>query len=1095
MSAEPPIFPDRMISKIKITLFLGVLCMALAAVAFAQGGSMTLLSGLNTVQNKLNATAAPDPTIAVGTLEFCEHVNSGYQCWYKSGPNAFQPVNFLGGTTPKYDSSIWSQNNNNFGNTPNCPLANSPNAQLLHDNVYDVWIMQKRITIASTGVSYMCIAVGNAEDVSQTSPPFTWFAFEFNLDTVIPKNAEGNYYYPDFPQAGLWQTSTSSTPPYVPAKDQAMWITYDLQDINNNNNTIGILVCAVDIAGLRASSSNPWVNNSHTPACVIAHGLSPYTPRDNWVPADNSDTAPPPSSDGEMFTYMIEPTHNGSSYLTSTLHTQGVEQWTINWTATTPAPTFINSWDLPSTQPNGDQLACFDAFNFYNTVCVPQPSTASTGILIDSVGDRMQQPFNYTSNQGLGAVWTSAHAIQIVPNQTVFTQTEADIRTLQWNTANPPAIILANDQTITDPNDPNAYVVLPSIARDKVGNIKGILGVSGSGTNEHPGLESFYYIPSQSSVGSYGYIASPANDGDATDKDPQNYRWGDWYGAVLDPTDLCTIWVVGEYLPVPRTTEPFWYTEIAQLPPSSSCLDSGVVFSNNNVVFGSQTVGVPSPPQNVTLSNNENLALDIINITVTGDFQQSNNCGSSVPANSACTLSITFTPTTTGLRTGTLTVYDNSGTGQQSISLSGTGVLTPVILSPSSVSFGNIAAQSTSAQVPVTFTNAGGTPVSVSSIVASGGFTESDNCAGNVVQPSGTCTINVSFSPALPSVFSGEITVVDNAAASPQLVSLSGTGVAPITFSPTGLNFGNITVGTNSIAKVVTLTNNTSASLSLGDSASGNYAVGPSGRTPCGTTLAASSSCSVGVVFSPTENGTIKGGLTVSYNAAFSPQVLTLTGIGVGGSAGQLTFSVGTLSFQKTALGTTSSSKLVTATNSGSTNLSFTSLVASGNFSASPSGHQPCSGSLLPGASCTFLVNFSPTSIGAISGSVTISDSASNSPQILNLLGTSVPPLSLSPSSLSFGPQTVGTTSPSQIVTLTSFENATITFSAIEASGAYVITTAPTNPCGSSLPALGQCNIGVAFAPNVTGAIQGTVTIIDNALFSPQIVTLSGTGQ
>ena len=163
----------------------------------------------------------------------------------------------------------------------------------------------------------------------------------FDLDTVIPKNAEGDYYFPDYPQSGLWQTSNSASAPYVAAKDQALWISYDLQDLDNHTNTAGTLICAVDIAGLRASTSTPWVNNSHTPACVLPHPISAYTPRDNWVPANNSDTTPPNSTDGEMFTYVIEPPHDSRTYLTDPNHTQGVEQWTIDWTAATPVPTAV----------------------------------------------------------------------------------------------------------------------------------------------------------------------------------------------------------------------------------------------------------------------------------------------------------------------------------------------------------------------------------------------------------------------------------------------------------------------------------------------------------------------------------------------------------------------------------------------------------------------------------------------------------------------------------------------------------------------------------------------------------------------------------
>ena len=166
--------------------------LALSAFGFAQSGTMSTYAGLNSTIKGSNASAAPDVTIAVGTLEYCEHVNSEYQCWYKGGANANQPVNFLGSTSPKSDAGPWSQNSNNGGNTPNCPTAFSPNSQMLHDNVYDLWIMEKRITSKLNGNNYMCVAIGNVEDVSSTSPAFALFAFEYDLDLVIPLNSHGN---------------------------------------------------------------------------------------------------------------------------------------------------------------------------------------------------------------------------------------------------------------------------------------------------------------------------------------------------------------------------------------------------------------------------------------------------------------------------------------------------------------------------------------------------------------------------------------------------------------------------------------------------------------------------------------------------------------------------------------------------------------------------------------------------------------------------------------------------------------------------------------------------------------------------------------
>jgi len=102
--------------------------------------------------------------------------------------------------------------------------------------------------------------------------------------------------------------------------------------------------------------------------------------------------------------------------------------------------------------------------------------------------------------------------------------------------------------------------------------------------------------------------------------------------------------------------------------------------------FGSQAIGTTSAAKAVTLSNNGDALLSITSITTSGDFAQTNNCGSSLAAGANCSISVTFTPTAAGARNGTLTVNDNSGTGQQTLALSGTGSDFSISASPTSVS-------------------------------------------------------------------------------------------------------------------------------------------------------------------------------------------------------------------------------------------------------------------------------------------------------------------------------------------------------------------------------------------------------------------------
>ena len=1056
-----------------------------------QTGTMNTFAGLNTVQYRMNASAAPDVTIAVGLTEYCEHVNAAYQCWYKSGPNANQPVSFLGGTSPKSDSGPWSQNSNNSGNTSHCPTAYSPNAQLLHDNVYDLWLLQKRITAAANGHNYLCVAISNIDDVSQSS--FAWFAYEYDLDTVIPTNSHGNYYYPDYPQAGLWQSSTSTTPPYTAATDQALWISYDMLDPNNADNINGVLLCAVDLAGLRASTANPWVNNSKTPACTVAHPLTTYNQRRSWVPANNSDTTPPISADGEMFTYMIEPPKDGKSYLTDPNHTQGVEQWTINWSSASPVPTFVNSWDLPSTQAGGDQLGCFIASSYYNTVCIPQPSTAATGIHIDSLADRIQQFFHYTSNGGKGSNWTSAHDIQITPNATSRTQTEADVRILQRNTSTPNAVYVAADYPVVDPSDGNAYVALPSVARDKAGNLQGILGISGSGVNEHPGLDSLFLNAGTLTSSTYGYIASPLTDGDAEDTDTLNYRWGDWYSAVLDPSDSCTVWVAGEYLPSNRTTEPYWYTEMASLPPASTCAGGPVLLSNVSLSFGSQETGVESAPLVETITNNQTVTLNVTGIAVgSPDFTQTNTCQQPIAPQGTCTISVYFTPLVSGTQRGSLVITDDaSNNSMQTIALAGSGAASSIALSASTLAFGNQALNTPSAGQSLTVTNNGFADVTVSSLSASGGYAETDNCTGSLLVAGQSCTITATFTPVTSGNLAGTITINDNAAGAPHIVTLTGAGQLAVSFS-SNLTFSAVNVGSSSAAQTMTMSNNESQTLSFTYGTSGDFSAVGNGTTPCNGTLAAKAKCTFGVTFAPTFNGQIKGALTVGYNGTVASG--GLTGTGQGGASAPLTFSPANLSFGNVAL-TTSSSKTVTIKNAGSASLTINSITGSGYYVAAPSGTTPCSGTLSSGKTCTMTVTFTPLVTGTSVAGITITDSASVSTQIQDVTGNGLLPVTLSPSTLSFGTVTAGSTSAVQVVTVTNNQSVATPINSVMASGDFIYATGGSTPCGASIPANGTCTLGVEFSPASSGAISGNLTLNYAASSSPQVVSLSGTGQ
>src|SRR5207249_9155088 len=97
-----------------------------------------------------------------------------------------------------------------------------------------------------------------------------------------------------------------------------------------------------------------------------------------------------------------------------------------------------------------------------------------------------------------------------------------------------------------------------------------------------------------------------------------------------------------------------------------------------------------------------------------------------------CSISITFTPTAMGARTGTLTVLDNASGSPQTAALSGTGIVN-LTLSTASVNFGNVSLGSASAAQTVTLSNSSSIAVAISGFVLTGSnpgdFSQTNTCS------------------------------------------------------------------------------------------------------------------------------------------------------------------------------------------------------------------------------------------------------------------------------------------------------------------------------------------------------------------------------
>jgi hypothetical protein len=215
-------------------------------------------------------------------------------------------------------------------------------------------------------------------------------------------------------------------------------------------------------------------------------------------------------------------------------------------------------------------------------------------------------------------------------------------------------------------------------------------------------------------------------------------------------------------------------------------------------------------------------------------------------------------------------------------------------LNPTSVSFGNQIVGITSATQTVTLTNNGSLALSISSIALTGtnatDFAQSNTCpsGSNTLAAGSSCTISLTFTPGATGARSANLTFTDNAAGSPQALALSGTGViaAPaVSLNPTSVSFGNQKVGIDSTAQTVTLTNSGTTPLSISSIAlTGTNAADFAQTNTCPgstNTLAAGSSCTITITFTPGATGARSASLTFTDNAADSPQTVALDGTGI----------------------------------------------------------------------------------------------------------------------------------------------------------------------------------------------------------------------
>lgn len=339
---------------------------------------------------------------------------------------------------------------------------------------------------------------------------------------------------------------------------------------------------------------------------------------------------------------------------------------------------------------------------------------------------------------------------------------------------------------------------------------------------------------------------------------------------------------------------------------------------------------------------------------------------------------------------------------------------------------------------------------------------------------------------------------ITNVAAMGGLSTLSSTDLADISAylgnAPSSISFSQTTVGQSSAAQMVTVRASRLAALtSLTSTVSGDFV--RQGGT-CGSTLAASSSCTVGVAFTPGTAGSRSGTLSISHNGLTTAVPIALSGTAVAAAQATVALDASSLAFGSQTVGSTSAARSITVSNTGSAALNFSAITLAGSAASNYAVSGTCAVGtpLASDAQCTVVLRFTPSATGSRPATLTLASDASNGSASVSLSGTgqavATAQVGLSPSSLAFGSVTVGASASVRTVTLSNSGTATLNLQSVLAAAPF----SATHACGATLAAGASCAISVGFTPTGAGAASGSLSVASDASGSPHAVALTGTG-
>jgi hypothetical protein len=486
--------------------------------------------------------------------------------------------------------------------------------------------------------------------------------------------------------------------------------------------------------------------------------------------------------------------------------------------------------------------------------CVPQPTAGSD--LLESLGDRLMWRLVYR-NFGDHTTLLATHSI-----------VAGNSGGVRWYEIHNPETTPTVFQSGTFAPD-SSYRFMPAIAMDQSQNIGVGYTKSSSAAGDFPSLVYAGRMPSDPAGTLESEVVLKAGAGSQS----SGYnRWGDYSSVTIDPADDCTFWFSEEY---EKTTGGFnWKTAIGSFK-----------FPGCN---GTPNFALNASPTTLNIGQGNSGTSTTTVIDLNGFSGSVTLSASGLPSG----VTAGFSPNPTGsTSTLTLTASATAATGTSIVTITGkSGTLTQTTTLSLTVQGPDYSLTATPSKVILLPGNSG---TSTIAIVPTFGFSGSVTLSASNL-PTG---VTATFAPN-PTTSSSTLTLKASATApaGTKTVTITGTSGslshtttmsvlvkgAKVKLVPTSLAWGSVVVGLNASAKSITLTNSGNATLNISTIAvSGDFFQKViTGSCVSGSTVLAGKSCLIKVNFHPTQVGLRTGAVTITDNAAGSPQSVPLSGTG-----------------------------------------------------------------------------------------------------------------------------------------------------------------------------------------------------------------------